>query len=35
MRVEADLKKCQDAANTDEVREAAGVCPLQAITVHE
>lgn len=24
-----------DAANADEVREAADVCPLQAITVHE
>ncbi|MFI6014053.1 ferredoxin [Streptomyces sp. NPDC051243] len=70
MRVEVDLKKCQDhgqcvyaapelfaldehgrlslrneatelytaeldAANLDEVREAADVCPLQAITVHE
>ncbi|MFI7296963.1 ferredoxin [Streptomyces sp. NPDC050121] len=70
MRVEVDLKKCQDhgqcvyaapdlfaldeqgrlslrneatelytaeldAANADEVQEAADVCPLQAITVHE
>ncbi|WBO68935.1 ferredoxin [Streptomyces camelliae] len=70
MRVEVDLKKCQDhgqcvyaapglfaldeqgrlslrneatelyaaevdAANADEVHEAAEVCPLQAITVHE
>lgn len=70
MRVEVDLKKCQDhgqcvyaapdlfaldeqgrlslreeatelytaevdAADVDEVREAADVCPLQAITVHE
>lgn len=75
MRVEVDLKKCQDhgqcvyaapdlfaldeqgrlslrdqaaelytadlytadldTANADEVQEAADVCPLQAITVHE